>query len=38
MNRLFAISDIHGCYRTFYDLVLRKINLKKYDRLVFLGD
>jgi serine/threonine protein phosphatase 1 len=38
MNRLFAISDIHGCYRTFYDLVIRKINLKKSDRLILLGD
>jgi Calcineurin-like phosphoesterase. len=38
MNRLFAISDIHGCYRTFYDLVVRIIDLKKSDRLILLGD
>jgi serine/threonine protein phosphatase 1 len=38
MNRLFAISDIHGCFRTFYDLVIRKIDLKKSDRLILLGD
>lgn len=38
MNRLFAISDIHGCYDTFYDLVVRKIGLKKSDRLILLGD
>ena len=38
MDRLFAISDIHGCYRSFYDLVVRKIDLKKSDRLILLGD
>jgi serine/threonine protein phosphatase 1 len=38
MNRLFAISDIHGCYRTFYELVVRIIDLKKTDRLILLGD
>jgi len=38
MNRLIAISDIHGCYDTFYDLVIRKIDLKKSDRLILLGD
>jgi serine/threonine protein phosphatase 1 len=38
MDRLFAISDIHGCYRTFYELVIKIINLKKSDRLILLGD
>jgi serine/threonine protein phosphatase 1 len=38
MNRLFAISDIHGCYKSFYDLVVRKIDLNKSDRLILLGD
>ena len=38
MSRLFAISDIHGCYRTFYDLVVRKIDLNRSDRLILLGD
>jgi serine/threonine protein phosphatase 1 len=38
MGRLFAISDIHGCYRTFYDLVVRKIDLKRSDKLILLGD
>jgi len=38
MNRLFAISDIHGCYKTFYDLVVRKIDLKRSDKLILLGD
>jgi len=38
MNRLFAIGDIHGCFTTFYELVVRTINLKKSDRLILLGD
>jgi serine/threonine protein phosphatase 1 len=38
MDRFFAISDIHGCYRTFYELVVRTIKLKKSDRLILLGD
>ena len=36
-ERLFAISDIHGCYHTFIKL-LDKIELKKSDRLVIIGD
>ena len=38
MARLFAISDIHGCFRTFYELVVKIIDLKKTDRLILLGD
>ena len=38
MKRLFAISDIHGCYNTFYDLIVNKIKLKKSDKLILLGD
>lgn len=38
MNRLFAISDIHGCFRTFHELVVNVINLKRSDKLVLLGD
>jgi serine/threonine protein phosphatase 1 len=38
MNRLFAISDIHGCFDTFYDLIVTKIKLEKSDKLVLLGD
>jgi len=38
MNRLFAISDIHGCFKPFYELVLKIIKLKKSDRLILLGD
>jgi serine/threonine protein phosphatase 1 len=38
MKRIFAISDIHGCYRTFYELVVRTIKLKKPDLLILMGD
>jgi serine/threonine protein phosphatase 1 len=38
MNRLFAISDIHGCFNTFYELVTKKLSLTKSDKLVLLGD
>jgi len=38
MPRLFVISDIHGCYRTFYELVINHINLDKSDKLILLGD
>ena len=38
MNRLFAISDIHGCFKPFYELVVRIIDLKKADKLMLLGD
>jgi serine/threonine protein phosphatase 1 len=38
MNRLFAISDIHGCFRTFHELVVKVIDLQKTDRLILLGD
>ena len=38
MGRLFAISDIHGCFKPFYELVVRTINLKKSDKLILLGD
>ena len=38
MARLFAISDIHGCYRPFNELEVNVIGLKKEDRLVLLGD
>jgi len=38
MNRLFAISDIHGCYKPFYELVVNTIKLTKSDILILLGD
>ncbi len=36
-GRLIAIGDIHGCYKEFEDL-LEKLDLKKDDRLILLGD
>lgn len=36
-GRLIAIGDIHGCYREFEDL-LDKLDLKKDDRVILLGD
>ena len=37
-NRLFAIGDIHGCFDTLEELVNNKIQLKKSDKLILLGD
>ena len=34
---IWAISDIHGCYRTF-EALLQKIGLRKEDELYLLGD
>lgn len=36
-GRRFAISDIHGCFKTF-DALLKQIALKKDDQLFILGD
>lgn len=36
-GRRFAISDIHGCHRTF-KLLLKQIRLQKKDQLFILGD
>jgi serine/threonine protein phosphatase 1 len=38
VGRLFAISDIHGCYKPFYELVVNTIRLTKSDQLILLGD
>ncbi|HEY5470180.1 MAG TPA: metallophosphoesterase family protein [Bacteroidales bacterium] len=38
MNRLFAISDIHGCFKPFYELIVNTIKLTKSDQLILLGD
>jgi serine/threonine protein phosphatase 1 len=37
-DRLFAIGDIHGCFDSFKELVENKIELKKEDKLILLGD
>ena len=38
MSRLFAISDIHGCFKPFYEMVVNVIKLTKSDQLILLGD
>jgi serine/threonine protein phosphatase 1 len=37
-GRTFAISDIHGCARTFQKLVQEVIHLQKSDNLYLIGD
>ena len=37
LGRLIAIGDIHGCHKEFADL-LEKLDLRKDDRLILLGD
>ncbi|MEQ8623892.1 MAG: metallophosphoesterase family protein [Vicingaceae bacterium] len=36
-GRRFAISDVHGCFKTFQSL-LKQISLKKEDHLYLIGD
>ena len=38
MSRLLAISDIHGCYDAFEELVIRSVRLNRSDKLILLGD
>ena len=38
MSRSFAISDIHGCSKTFRSLIENTIKLEKSDSLYLLGD
>ncbi len=38
MGKLYAISDIHGCFSQFSELVVSRISLTRSDRLVLLGD
>ncbi len=37
-TRTFAIGDIHGCFDSFHKLVEHKIELKKNEKLILLGD
>lgn len=37
-GKRYAISDIHGCYKTFQRLVEEGIRLTKFDQLFLLGD
>ena len=38
MERIFAIGDIHGCYKTFKKLLLDKIKINKSDTIYCVGD
>jgi serine/threonine protein phosphatase 1 len=38
MSRSFAISDIHGCFKTFRFLIEGMLKLEKSDNLYLLGD
>jgi serine/threonine protein phosphatase 1 len=38
MNRLFALSDIHGCFDAFYEMIINTLKLEKSDKLILLGD
>jgi serine/threonine protein phosphatase 1 len=38
MERIFAIGDIHGCYKTFKKLLLDKIKIIKSDTIYCVGD
>lgn len=38
MNRLLSIGDIHGCFKAFKILLEQKIQIKKSDKIVLLGD
>lgn len=38
INRIFAIGDIHGCFDAMKELIENKIQLRKVDKLIFLGD
>lgn len=38
LGRQFAISDIHGCVKTFQTLLLDVLKLSKEDKLYLLGD
>lgn len=37
-KKLFAIGDIHGCFDSFRTLVEQKIQIRKDDKVILLGD
>lgn len=37
-RRTFIIGDVHGCALTLQHLIFKVINLKRFDRVYFLGD
>lgn len=38
LARQIAVGDIHGCVRTFRELVRTKLNIQSGDQLILLGD
>lgn len=38
MDRVLAIGDIHGCYKTLKSLLFKSILITKQDKIIFLGD
>lgn len=38
MSRTFAIGDIHGCCKTFKELLLEKLSIQKSDNIYCIGD
>lgn len=38
MSKQYVIADIHGCCRTFRQLIFNCVNLSKEDSLILLGD
>ncbi len=38
MPRIFAISDIHGCSKTFEKLLLHELQIRKSDKIYCIGD
>lgn len=38
MNRTLVIGDIHGCIRTFRELLYNILHIDKGDRIILLGD
>lgn len=38
MSRIIAITDIHGCFKTFKKLINKKVAFQQEDQLYLLGD
>ena len=38
MNKQWVIADVHGCYKTFVNLLEYKVQLSQDDQLFLLGD
>ena len=38
MPEIFAIGDIHGCFKTFKKLLLEEIGIQQSDKIYCIGD